>query len=122
MIRTVAAISALAFTASLAACNSNPPPAAPVNQADSAAASGNQIAALPEGSRNAVFIRAIRDANQDCQHVDSSEPAAPQRGNPTWTAHCDNGATYTIVLTGDGDATVVNGAVAPAPGAAANTQ
>ncbi|GAA4822648.1 hypothetical protein GCM10023232_20170 [Sphingosinicella ginsenosidimutans] len=119
MIRTVAAAAAALV---LAACNSSPPPVAPVNEADSAAASGNQIAALPEGSRNGVFIRAIRDANQDCQHVDSSEPAAPQRGNPAWTAHCDNGATYTIVLTGNGGATVVNGAVAPAPGAAANTQ
>jgi len=107
MIRTVL-VAAFIPAAALAACNSSPPPAAPVNQADSAAASGNQIAALPEGSRNGVFIRAIRDANQDCQHVDSSEPAGVQQGYPVWTAHCDNGNAYTIVLTGNGGAQVID--------------
>jgi hypothetical protein len=123
MSRTCAAAAIFA----LAACNSGSPPAAPVNQADSAAASGNQIAALPEGSRNGVFIRAIRDANQDCQHVDSSQAAGTQQGFPVWTAHCSDGASYTIVLTGNGGATVINAAEArlansQAPAAPANAQ
>jgi hypothetical protein len=73
---------------------------------------------LSEGQRNGVFIRAIRDANLDCQHVDSSEAAGVQQGYPVWTAHCDSGATYTIVLTGNGSAQVIDAAEA----ALANTQ
>jgi hypothetical protein len=114
----IAIAATLVLAGALAACNSSAPPPAPTNQAESAAASGNQIAALSEGQRNGVFIRAIRDANLDCQHVDSSEAAGVQQGYPVWTAHCDNGATYTIVLTGNGSAQVIDAAEATL----ANTQ
>jgi len=112
MTRTAIA-AALVLAGTLGACNSGEAPApTPTNQSESAAASGDQIAALPEGQRNAVFIRAIRDAGQDCQHVASSESVGTQQGFPVWTAHCDGGATYTIVLTGNGNAQVINAAEA----------
>ena len=72
----------------------------------------NQIQAMPEGQRNAVFIRAIRDSGQQCQHVESSAAGAEVSGHPTWTARCDGGASYTIVILQGGVAQVVNDAEA----------
>ena len=105
----IAIAAAFALAGTLGACDSGPPPAR-ANLTEAAAESGNQIAALPEGARDAVFIRAIRDSGQECQHVDWSEPAGEHQGFPVWTAHCDRGETYTIVLTGNGNAQVINAA------------
>ena len=68
----------------------------------------NQLEAMPEGQRNAVFIRAIQDAGQECQHVDSSEPAGEHQGFPVWNATCLGGGTWTIVVMNDGSAAVLN--------------
>jgi len=68
----------------------------------------NQLAALPEGQRNGVFIRAIRDAGQECQHVESSVRAGEYEGNPVWSAQCAGGDSWTIVVTPDGTAQLVN--------------
>ena len=72
----------------------------------------NQLAALPEGQRNGVFIRAIRDAGEDCQHVVASSRAGEYQGMPVWSAQCDGGASWTIVVTRDGTAQLVNDAEA----------
>jgi hypothetical protein len=80
--------------------------------ANAVADTANQIAALPEGQRNAVFIRAIRDTGDDCQFVEGSEPAGDYRGYPVWRARCEGGATFTIVITADGTAQVINDAEA----------
>lgn len=72
----------------------------------------NQLAALPDGQRNAVFIRAIRDAGEDCQHVESSARAGEYRGRPVWSAQCEGGASWTIVVTRDGTAQLINDAEA----------
>ena len=72
----------------------------------------NQIQAMPEGQRNAVFIRAIRDSGQQCQHVEGSAPGPEVSGNPTWRARCDGGASFTIVILPGGNAQVVNDAEA----------
>ena len=72
----------------------------------------NQLQAMPEGQRNGVFIRAIRDSRQQCQHVESSAPGAEVSGNPTWTARCEGGASYTILILPSGTAQVVNDAEA----------
>ena len=91
----------------------------------------NQLAALPEGQRNGVFIRAIRDAGEDCQHVIASSRAGEYQGMPVWSAQCDGGASWTIVVTRDGTAQLVNDAqarlvgvnqVAPAHEAAAQNR
>lgn len=97
----------------LAACQGSPP--APENVAEEAGGAlntQNQIADLADGERNGVFIRAIRDAGQDCQFVESSEPAGSYQDFPMWHARCDNGRTYTIVIANGGEAQVIDGAVA----------
>ena len=108
-----ASLIALAFSASLAACGSQPAETSANATGNAVDNTANQLASLPEGQRNAVFIRALRDANQPCQHVDSSESLGQYRGYPVWRAHCDNGATnWTIVITADGTAQIINDAEA----------
>jgi hypothetical protein len=82
-------------------------------------ATQNRLETMPEGQRNAVFIRAIRDSGQQCQHVESSARAGDYRGLPLWSARCDNGVTWTIVLGNDGSAAVLNPAEAAAMNGAA---
>ena len=71
-------------------------------------ATQNRLESLSEGERNAVFIRAIRDAGLPCQQVESSARAGEHQGLPLWTARCENGVTWTIVLGNDGSAAVLN--------------
>ena len=83
----------------------------------------NRLEAMPEAQRNAVFIRAIRDADQECQHVESSQPAGRHQGFPVWNATCAGGGTWTIVIMNDGTAAVLNDAEARlATGNMAGTQ
>lgn len=72
----------------------------------------NRLEAMPEAQRNAVFIRAIQDAGQECQHVESSERAGEHQGFPVWNATCLGGGTWTIVVMNDGTAAVLNAAEA----------
>ena len=67
-----------------------------------------RLQALPEGQRNAVFVRALRDAGRDCQGVVSSAFQGPLRGRPTWTARCDDGVGWVIIIGKTGIAEVVN--------------
>lgn len=73
---------------------------------------GNAIESLTEGQRNAVFIRAIQDAGQQCQHVESSRREGEYQGNPVWKARCLGGVEWTIVIGSDGIASVLNPAEA----------
>lgn len=99
----------------LAACQNNAPE--PRNEAAAGAQSvQNELAALPEGQRNAVFIRAIRDANQDCQHVESSTLVGEHQGFPLWSARCDGGRTFTIAIGNAGEAQVIDDSVARVAG------
>ncbi|MDQ4088180.1 MAG: hypothetical protein M3177_09275 [Pseudomonadota bacterium] len=68
----------------------------------------NRLEAMPEAQRNGVFIRAIRDARQDCQNVESSQRAGEHQGFPVWTATCDGGGTFSIVIMNDGTAAVLS--------------
>ena len=67
-----------------------------------------RLEAMPEGQRNAVFIRAIRDAGRECQHVESSTPQGKINGAPAWMAVCDNGVHWTIAIGRDGIAQVMS--------------
>lgn len=67
-----------------------------------------RLQALPEGGRNAVFIRALRDAGRDCQGVVSSAFQGMLQGRPTWTARCDDGVGWVVIIGKDGIAEVVN--------------
>ena len=72
----------------------------------------NRLDALPEGARNGVFVRAIQDSGNDCQHVESSSRAGEHPGLPLWKARCINGVEWTIVIGNDGSAAVLNPAEA----------
>jgi hypothetical protein len=109
--RTIFVTFALALLA--AGCGGREPAATNAAADNAIEDAQNRLAALPEGQRNGVFIRAIRDAGQACQHVDSSERVGEYRGNPVWRAHCDEGgSSWTIVVTADGTAQIINDAEA----------
>ena len=65
-----------------------------------------RVAALPEGQRNAVLIRAIRDANLVCQQVTQSSHSQTANNVPVYTATCEDGAVYAVAIANDGNATV----------------
>ncbi|MET4897726.1 hypothetical protein RN629_11310 [Sphingomonadaceae bacterium jetA1] len=114
MMRSTTVLALLAAALPLAACGSsneggaNTTQAAPAN-ASTAAAMGAKVRDLPEGQRNGVLFRAIRDSGstgQSCQAVTSMREVAAVNGAPAWVAVCDNNAQWTIVFTADGGATV----------------
>jgi hypothetical protein len=83
-----------------------------------------RLQAMSEAERNAVFIRAIRDASLPCQHVQSSSFEGETAGAPTWRARCDETGEWFIVIGRDGvaqvaDATGLRGAK---PADAGNSQ
>lgn len=109
-----AIITAATFSLALAlgGCGERDQPVAAINAAESPVNVANQLANLEPGQRDAVFIRAIRDAGEACQHVESSEPAGEYEGNPVWRAQCEGGASWTIVVTPSGTAQIINDAQA----------
>lgn len=90
----------------LAACGSDSEPAAPAPQKAESENARARLAALPEGQRNAVFIRAIRDARGDCQGVESSQSVGAAGGDEVWLATCSGGRRWTIQVAADGSAAV----------------
>lgn len=75
--------------------------------ANGAEAAGSRVAALSDGERNAIFIRALRDAGFDCQHVEHSAPAGAIQHLPAWRATCRGGGEWTIVIAADGSAQIL---------------
>ena len=69
-----------------------------------------RLQAMPEAERNAVFIRAIRDAGLPCQHVQSSSFEGQTDGAPTWRTRCDETGEWFIVIGRDGVAQVADAA------------
>lgn len=101
-----------ALILAVAACNGDPAETANRVEVPGPESVQNRLAAMPEAQRNGVFIRAIRDARQECQHVESSQPAGEHQGFPVWNATCAGGGTWTIVVMNDGTAAVLNDAEA----------
>ena len=91
-----------AALAALSGCGQGDDAPAPVAANGTGPAPAERLAGMAEEQRNAVFIRAIRDAGLECQHVESSEAAGEYQGRPVWNARCTGGGNWTIVL-GDGD-------------------
>ena len=89
----------------MAGCNKQEP-TAPATEASTSYEA--QLQAMPEGQRNGVFIRAIRDAELACQHVERSTAQAPQNGMPVWQATCSDGSVWTIVIGPTGVAQILN--------------
>ena len=65
-----------------------------------------RIDALAAGQRDALFLRAIRDAGQDCQQVVGSAYNGVHFGMPSWAARCKDGRDWLIMLGKDGNAQV----------------
>lgn len=103
--------SSLALALALAGCGDR------VKQADNEATAGRaaaadyqkEILALDEGQRNATFIRAIRDADTQntCQGVVTSAYVGEHQGAPMWTAQCEDGTDWAILLGDAGTAQVM---------------
>lgn len=65
-----------------------------------------RIDALPAGQRDALFLRAIRDAGQECQQVVGSAYNGVHFGMPSWAARCSDGADWLVMLAKGGIAHV----------------
>lgn len=61
---------------------------------------------LPEGSRNGVLIRAIRDARFACQHVRESVLIETPNAMPVYMATCDDQSVYAIAVQDNGNMVV----------------
>ncbi|HEX8532713.1 MAG TPA: hypothetical protein VF662_00935 [Allosphingosinicella sp.] len=77
-----------------------PPPPASISEYK------QRIDRLAPQQRDAVFIRAIRDAGMDCQKVVGSGSSGLQFGMPSWVARCDDGRDWMIMLDKGGRAHV----------------
>jgi hypothetical protein len=110
--RTIVPAAAFGLALALAGCGREEAPPANEAASNTGVDVAEQLAALPDGQRNAVFIRAIRDAGEDCQHVIASSRAGEYQGRPVWSAQCDGGSSWTIVVTRDGTAQMINDAEA----------
>jgi hypothetical protein len=111
MMRRVIGVAAACAGLVVTACGGgDAAPETEANKTEDIAAMQAQLEALPEAQRNGVFMRAIRDARGECQHVESSERAGEQQGMPVWRAFCDSGASFTIVITPGGGAQVLDDA------------
>ena len=65
-----------------------------------------RIDALGDGRRNALMLRAVRDAGQDCQGVAGSAYNGEHFGRPSWAVRCNDGRDWLIMLEKDGRALV----------------
>jgi hypothetical protein len=89
----------------LGACDAGVKPDNPTETKSLQAMKG-RIDELPEAQRNAVFLRAIRDARQPCQNVVGSAYNGIQFGKPSWVARCSDGQDWLVMLDQGGRALV----------------
>ena len=75
-----------------------------------------RIEALTEGQRDAVLLRAVRDAGHACQGVVGSAYNGIHFDMPSWAARCTDGADWLIMLRRDGSALVARREEQPGPG------
>jgi hypothetical protein len=118
-------IGVLLALALIAGCERGDQPQASQQTQGTQAGYQARLQAMPEQERNAVFIRAIRDAGFDCQHVADSAYQGPVSDAPTWVAGCDDGSRWMIMIGNDGTAQVVDNAdvrAAASPAAANATR
>lgn len=88
----------IAACALLAACGQ---PDATGNTATSAAGPDPvevKLNKLSPALQQIAFYRAIRDANYDCQKIDSVVSRGRIDDKPVWAVECDKGAQYVIEL------------------------
>ena len=90
----------------LGGCDGGSPPAPAPTKQPAANAYKARIEALPAAQRDAVFLRAVRDAGHDCQGVIGSAYNGEHFGMPAWAARCRDGRDWLIMLGRDGRAHV----------------
>lgn len=90
----------LALAACDAAQEAQAPPLASISEYK------KRIDRLAPQQRDAVFLRAVRDAGMDCQKVLGSGPSGLQFGMPSWVVRCDDGRDWMIMLDKGGRAHV----------------
>ena len=120
MAKRILIVGALAALA--AGCGSSGDEVAPAAETNETVNYQAEVAAMPEGQRNAVFIRAIRDADLECQHVESSTSGGTYEGMPVWNVRCDQDGNWTIVIGDNGIAQVLNANEAQLIGTEAGNQ
>lgn len=94
--------------AMLAACDAAPPPA-PAPKPKELSDFQRQIAEMDAPRRQIVLIRAIRDADKDCQGVvkEERQPDLPT-GELLYTATCTDGTPYAVTFQREGTARVMS--------------
>lgn len=102
----ITSIGTLVLTACQPALDQNP--AGPANMAGDVSNYDTEVISLPVGQRNAVFLRAIRDAGLACQTVTRSERLADTAGKPKWRARCEDGTAHLVQVAPDGTALTVS--------------
>lgn len=90
----------------LAGCNEKRPEHQATNEASASDAANTNyqqaVMALPDKQRDAVLLRAIRDAGLACQNVVSSERVPDEKPGPTWRAKCQDGSYHLVSVRADG--------------------
>ena len=110
-------IAAPALVVATAACGDVEQPEDVTNIAvPSPLAYQQELMGMTDMARNAVFLRAIRDAGRDCQEVTGSTYLGVQQDAPSWSATCRNESEWVILIGGDGIAQVVSATGAQAFG------
>ncbi|MFN3945162.1 MAG: hypothetical protein ACK4K7_09555 [Allosphingosinicella sp.] len=67
-----------------------------------------RIRLLDEGSRNAVFLRSLRDAGIGCQQVAESVYLGTVHGHASWAATCRERTQWLVTVGGDDVARIMS--------------
>lgn len=92
----------------LSACGSNGSAVDDGNSVVPATAYEKRLLEMEDGPRRAIFLRAIRHAGGDCQHVQVAASYGKVDNAPAWAAVCADGSHWTILLGDNGIAKVVS--------------
>ena len=96
----------LIVLASLAACDGGPEPVKTESTDAAQLQIKAKIDALAPRQRDAVMLRAVRDAGHDCQQVLGSAYHGLQFNMPSWVARCSDGRDWLVMLGKNGQAYV----------------
>ena len=67
-----------------------------------------RLRTMAAGQRDAVFIRALRDAGIPCQGVEASSYLGTNSGNASWTASCEDRSQWLITVGSSGVAQIMS--------------
>lgn len=106
---------AAVLAALLGSCGETAEVGEPARPIEAAEGDGKaRIDALSDGQRNAVLLRAVRDAGHDCQGVVGSAYGGVEFGMPSWVARCSDGRDWLVMIGKGGRALVARREEAPA--------